>query len=80
VGFDDCVLPVGLARRRSRSVEALISLGASKARFLRPTLIWANTRASTSRVIAWFVRLKCAPDEFGSSTDSDDRPSRRGAD
>jgi hypothetical protein len=55
VGFDERVFPVGLARRLSRSVKVLMSSGASKARFLRPTFTWARTPASTSRVIAWFV-------------------------
>ncbi len=42
-GSEVPVSPSGLARWRSRSVNALMISGASKARFLRPTVIWFRT-------------------------------------
>ena len=53
--------PAGLASWRSRSANALITSGASNARFLWPTLTCETTFASVSRAIAWFTAWKLRP-------------------
>jgi hypothetical protein len=49
------VFPFGLASWRSRSVNALTIAGASKARFLRPMVIWDKIPADTKRSMAALV-------------------------
>lgn len=51
-GSDDRALPVGLARRRSRSVNCRINSGASNALFRRLTLTCLRISASTNLDIA----------------------------
>jgi hypothetical protein len=54
-GSEVRVSPSGLASWRSRSLNALIISGASKARFLRPTVTWVSIPADSSRSMAALV-------------------------